>query len=77
MTRVLLAIAVLLLMGYIAWRQQKDPPGPVGPNAISDQVADALVGNALRAKHVAEDTVEKANELRNAQIREIDGFRQP
>jgi len=77
MARILLAIAVLLLMVFIAWRQRQDPPQALGPNAISDQVADALAGTALRAKQTAEDTVEKANQLRQEQIRELDKFQTP
>ncbi len=77
MARILLAIAVLLLMVFIAWRQRQDPPKPFGPNAVSDQVADALVGNALRAKQTAEDTVEKANQTRQNQLQELNKFQTP
>lgn len=75
MVRVILALLILLLMGFIAWRQHENPPPKgVQTNAVSDKVADVIAGNAVRAKQQSENVVDTVNQARMDQLHELDRF---
>ena len=76
MSRILLAIAILLLMAFVAWKQHKNPPQPGPVNAVSEAVVEVVAGNAIRAKHTAEDAVDAINQTRLQQLQELDKFQE-